>query len=208
MGLNESSGGGTDGRTGTMARDSRPDQERRTVGDIAAGANDNERNEPRERLDRVAPRRRGGGLRFYKPSQGYYTRIWTAVGGTILVLWGGASLFDQLTGLLDPGTRYYYPVSYGVTVAFVLALAAVLYWLVGLSRKANEFFIATEGEMKKVSWSSRKEVIRSTKVVITTVVLLGTILFVVDLAFMWFFSAINVLKAFSGFSALFGGGKS
>ena len=95
---------------------------------------------------------------------------------------------------------------YGVAVGFMLAMGVLLYWVVGLNRKANDFFIATEGEMKKVNWSSRQEVVRSTKVVIVTVVLMGVFLFVVDLLFMEFFSSIEVLKTPSMLRKLFGHG--
>ncbi|MBU0718456.1 MAG: preprotein translocase subunit SecE [Planctomycetes bacterium] len=54
--------------------------------------------------------------------------------------------------------------------------------------------VATEGEMKKVSWSSKAEVIGSTKVVIMFTVLLAALLFVVDLVFQRFFTYIGVLK--------------
>ena len=192
--------------TGTVAGGPHPHLEGRAVTDVPAESN--EQNEPRERETRqvtpVRSRRSGGGLRFYKPSQGYYTRICTAVGGAVLVLWGAAALYDQLAAYMDAKTKYYNPVTYGLTVAFVLAMGAVIYWLVGLSVKPNDFFIATEGEMKKVSWSSRREVIRSTKVVIVSVVLLGAMLFIADIFFMWFFSAIKVLKAFPGIGSFFG----
>ena len=52
--------------------------------------------------------------------------------------------------------------------------------------------IATEGEMKKVSWSSKKEIVGSTKVVIVTLLIMGAILFLVDLFFSYFFKLINV----------------
>lgn len=160
--------------------------------EVPAGAND--RNEPR-----VPKRpRTGGGLHFYKAGQGYYTRMFTAIGGVIVALWAAAALFDQLSSLMDPTRGYYYPVSYGLTVALVLGLGGAIYWLVGLSRRPNDFFIATEGEMKKVSWSTRKEVIRSTKVVIVTVFMLSLLLFIADLFFMWFFGAIGVLKTHDG----------
>ncbi|MEP0843041.1 MAG: preprotein translocase subunit SecE [Phycisphaerae bacterium] len=184
--------------------------------DTTAGPQDS--NEPDDRPEAGEPRPvvharptargRGGGLRFYKPGQGYYTRMFTAVGASLLVLWGAAALFGQLSSLMSTASPYRYPVSYGVTVAFVLGLGGVIYWLVGLSRRPNDFFIATEGEMKKVSWSSRKDVVRSTKVVIASVVMLAALLFLADLFFMFFFSKIGVLKAFSGvgIGALFGGG--
>lgn len=172
------------------------------VDNIAAEAGD-QREYPERR---PSPTRKvgGGGLRIYKVGQGYYTRVWTAVGGAVLIVWGAATVYDQLTGLLTPGTRYYFPLAYGLSTAWVVGLSLLLYWIVGLNRKSNDFFIATEGEMKKVSWSSRREVIRSTKVVIVTTLLMGLILFIADLAFMWFFSSIKVLKGFPGIRAFFG----
>lgn len=47
--------------------------------------------------------------------------------------------------------------------------------------------------MKKVSWSSRKEIIGSTKVVIITTLILTAILFAVDLLFTQLFVWIKVL---------------
>ncbi len=52
--------------------------------------------------------------------------------------------------------------------------------------------IATEGEMKKVSWSSKKEIIGSTKVVIVTLLLMGLVLFLVDLFNTIFMKAVGV----------------
>lgn len=205
--------GPAEGRTDMMAKDG-PDEERRAVSDLTAEANDDDRNEP-DRPESEAARplsyarpaaaaRRGGGLRFYKPGQGYYTRVWTAVGGAVLILWGAMALYQQLSSLINPKAPYYLGVSYGVATAFVVGLGAFLYWLVGLSRRTNDFFIATEGEMKKVSWSSRKDVIRSTKVVISGMLMFGALLFVADLAFMWFFHLLGVLQAFPSFASLFG----
>ncbi|MCH9001912.1 MAG: preprotein translocase subunit SecE [Planctomycetes bacterium] len=54
--------------------------------------------------------------------------------------------------------------------------------------------IATEGEMKKVSWSSKEEVIGSTKVVIMFTFMLALFLFVVDMVFQQAFRLIGVLK--------------
>lgn len=191
-----------------MSKESQSDQERRAVSDIPAGAN--ERSEPRTVSYGRSPGGRGGGggggLRIYKPKQGYHTRIWTAVGGSVLIIWGGLALYEQLRSMLDQNAAYYNPVSYGVSALFVVGMGVVLYWLVGLNRRTNDFFIATEGEMKKVSWPTRPEVIRSTKVVIVTMLLMGMILFMADLLFMGFFSLIGVLKGFPGYKAFLGFG--
>lgn len=180
------------------------------MGELAsAPSGGEERQEPsvRPTLPRALPQRpTGSGLKIYKSGQGYYTRMGTAIGAGILVIWGAYFLLDELSAALNPNAGYYYPVQYGVAVGFILALGAVLYWAVGLSRRTNDFFIATEGEMKKVNWSSRQEVVRSTKVVIVTVVLMATILFVADLLFMETFSALDVLKTPSMLQRLFGSG--
>lgn len=147
-----------------------------------------------------------GGFKIYKPNQGYHVRVGTAIGAAVLIVAGTAFWYDQLGNLMTPGTSYYLPVRYGISVGFLIVMGLLTYWVVGLNRKTNDFFIATEGEMKKVNWSTRAEVIRSTKVVIVTVVLMAILLFVVDVLFMLFFSSIKVLQASPGLSKLFGGG--
>ena len=74
-------------------------------------------------------------------------------------------------------------------------LAWVVLKLVNSPRCAD-FMIATEGEMKKVSWSSRKEIMSSTLVVIITVFIMSLLLMFVDLGFSWLFYKIGVLKIF------------
>ena len=133
-------------------------------------------------------------MRIYKPGQGRWMRIGTAVGAGVLVVSGAVFLLGVLGNAMDQNTTYYLPVQYGSAVGFLVIAGAVLYWVVGLNRKANDFFIATEGEMKKVSWSTREDIVRSTKVVIVTVVLMATLLFVADLLFMLFFVAVGVLR--------------
>jgi preprotein translocase SecE subunit len=70
----------------------------------------------------------------------------------------------------------------------------LIYWLVGAKPATSEFLIATDGEMKKVNWSTRKNIIDSTWVVIGYAVLLAVGLFLVDLMFRQFFHLIRVLE--------------
>lgn len=170
-----------------------------------------ERQEPQARHPaerRVARQAEGGtsvALRIYKPGQGYYTRLGTTLGIGVLSVWGAKFLLDELATLsLTPA--YVLPVQWGVVVGFLVLMSVLTYWITGLNRRTNDFFIATEGEMKKVRWSTRKELVRSTKVVILTVIILGVFLFVFDLLFMVFFGAIGVLKASTGWERLFGSG--
>jgi preprotein translocase subunit SecE len=74
-----------------------------------------------------------------------------------------------------------------------MGLAAAMYfWVVNYPSRAD-FMIATESEMKKVSWSSRKEVVGSTKVVIVTTFILAIILFGVDFLFTLIFHGMGIL---------------
>ncbi|HSW45378.1 MAG TPA: preprotein translocase subunit SecE [Phycisphaerae bacterium] len=136
----------------------------------------------------------GGGLRVYKAGQGYYTRVGTAIGAGLLSVWGAVFVFGQIEQYIPRADRYFMPVAYGVSVGFLAVMSILVYWVVGLNRKANDFFIATEGEMKKVSWATLVEVKRSTAVVIISVILFGAFLFAVDIGFMLLFRTIGVLK--------------
>jgi len=72
--------------------------------------------------------------------------------------------------------------------------AALIYWFVGVRRGTAEFLIATDNEMKKVNWSTRREIVGSTWVVVTATFLLAAMLFFVDLVFQQFFTLIHVLE--------------
>ena len=74
----------------------------------------------------------------------------------------------------------------------VVVLAVLMFWIVNRPKSAD-FMIATEGEMKKVSWSSRREIVGSTKVVIITTLIMGGVLFGVDLLFTVLFRWLGVL---------------
>ena len=128
-----------------------------------------------------------GFFAVYKPGQGYYTRLGTAIGGGAIAVFGAHYLY----GLLSSDNQ---AVKLGVPSILLAILGVVLFWIAGSNRKTNDFFIATEGEMKKVSWSTKKEVIGSTKVVLAFTFMMAMFLFIVDGAFMVFFSSVDVLQ--------------
>lgn len=130
---------------------------------------------------------------IYKPGQGYYTRLGTAIGGGVLILGAGDFLVGHL--LFDNESQWTLWLKYGLPALLVVGLGLLLFWITGVHRGACDFFIATEGEMKKVSWSDRNELVGSTKVVIACTLLLGFLLAVVDLAFIQFFQWIDVLRS-------------
>lgn len=168
-------------------------------------ANERNRNQPLDARNAStevqAPRgERGGFFDIYKPSQGYHTRVWTGVSAGALICWFAHFLYEKFE-LVGSGTKTQY-IQVGVAVATIVSLGLLTYWLLALNRRVCDFLIATEGEMKKVNWTSRKEIIGSTKVVIFVVIFMSIALFVVDVLFMLFFNAIGVLKG--GLTGAFG----
>ncbi len=123
---------------------------------------------------------------IYKRNQGRYTRGVTWLVGMGIVLAGAGSLSEQLV-MLQPVVRY------GIPTLLVLLAAAGLFWLVNRQKNAD-FLIATESEMKKVSWSSRREIVGSTKVVIVTALILAAVLFAVDQMFYHVFRFLNIVE--------------
>ena len=133
-------------------------------------------------------------LRVFKPGQGVHVRWGTALGAGILAVAGARWLHEWLKWpFADTSSATQMTLRTLIPVVCVLVAGYVIFWLAGRKRSTVDFMIATEGEMKKVNWSSRREVIGATKVVIFTVLTLGSLLFVVDLLFMLFFSLIGVL---------------
>ncbi len=140
------------------------------------------------------PRRGEGGLiKQYKPDQGKTTRTGTLIALLALIAWGAKFLFDRLQ-LYQGDEAWRLLITHGIPILNAVILGSVSWWFVYAHRATSDFLIATEGEMKKVSWSSRSEVIGSTKVVIMFTILLALFLFLVDFFFQQVFSSIGVLK--------------
>lgn len=142
---------------------------------------------------RPSPDGGGGFFKQYKPEQGKWTRLGTFIGCGAVIAWGAIFLFEQLS-IYEGDEAWRLMVTTGIPIAFAVIFGSVIWWITYGNRKTGDFMIATEGEMKKVSWSSRREVIGSTKVVILFTVLLTIFLFVVDVTFQYLFKYIGVLK--------------
>ena len=80
-----------------------------------------------------------------------------------------------------------------VAVVFLAAFAGVGLWLMNKPRYVD-FMIATDSEMKKVNWTSRRELMGSSKVVIIFMLLMALYLFVNDTIFGYLMYLIKVLK--------------
>ena len=129
-------------------------------------------------------------IEIYKRGQGKYTRITTFVSGAAIGLLLAWYVWNELMGT---ALQKYVYVTYAIPVVLFAGLVALMYWAVNRP-SAADFMIATEGEMKKVSWSSRKEVIGGTKVVIATMLLMAAILWAVDLLFGFTFRWLGVVQ--------------
>jgi preprotein translocase subunit SecE len=114
---------------------------------------------------------------FYKSGQGKYTRIGSAGCGAAIVALGCLQLYRTLDAV-DLGLW----VETMVPVVLFLVLSMLMMWLVNKPNVAD-FMIASEGEMKKVNWSTKHEVVVSTVVVISVVVILAVLLGAADFIF-------------------------
>ena len=118
---------------------------------------------------------------IYKRGQGKYTRLCTAFGLALIVGIGCFRLYDKLQA-----TDFGLWVETMVPVSLFVILAILIFLVVNKPSIAD-FMIAAEGEMKKVSWSSRKEIAVSTFIVIVVVVIMAVLLGITDLGFTMFF---------------------
>ena len=172
-----------------------------------------ERDERKERRDErgreaAAPVRtggRGGFFTIYKKGQGYWTRMGTAIGAALLGGLLAYNLYVWIPVLVNLGSSpdalaKERQLAIWISAA-VLAAYAILVWRLTNKPENVDFLIATDSEMKKVNWTSRRELIGSTKVVIVFMFLIAFFLFAIDLGFSYFFYLIHVLK-----SSPFGGG--
>jgi len=150
-----------------------------------------------------APRASGEGyFHIYKKGQGYWTRMGTVAAVGLLGLLMGNFLYGEIDRILmgesisklmgrmhlqDPRGAY-----------LLVAVFSLLYaWLAFhfMNKPTSvDFLIATDSEMKKVNWTTRKELMGSTKVVIGFVVVIAVLLLAYDLFFQLLFYLVGVLK--------------
>ena len=151
--------------------------------------------EKAEKVDYATPakadRDRAGFFTVYKKGQGYWTRVGTAAGAALLILLTAYQIYVYLPTWIssDRGRD----IAIGVAAAFVVGLGLLAWRLMNKPSNAD-FLIATDSEMKKVNWTSRRELIGSTRIVIVFMFMIALFLFVIDLVFWTLFYVINVLK--------------
>lgn len=124
---------------------------------------------------------------IYKANQGRHTRLGTAIGLSLIVCVGCYKLYGRINSMsLNLSGQKMLLVSTLVPAAVLAALAGLAFWLVNRPSVAD-FMIASEGEIKKVNWSSKKEIFVSTVIVISVIVLMAALLGFSDLFLGWIF---------------------
>ena len=126
-----------------------------------------------------------------KIGQGYWTRLLSVIGFGLLGVLGSVWLW-RLFETVDLGVAPVYVAS-GAALAFMLVIGGVLWWFAGSNAKSVDFLVATEGEMKKVNWSTKREIVGSTLVVIGIALTISLFCWIWDFAFSAFFAWIRVL---------------
>lgn len=105
---------------------------------------------------------------------------------------GGWWLHD-IFETVDVGINPIY-MSWGIGGLFVALCCPAIYLLTARHASTVDFLVATETEMKKVSWPTRREVSGSTLIVIFTSVLIALFCFLFDQAFFFLFVQLRVLE--------------
>jgi preprotein translocase SecE subunit len=124
-------------------------------------------------------------LKFYKKGQGYYTRLYSGLACFLIVAIGCYSLYQKL---YSPDNIWVCTLIPG---GICVGLSLLIFWMVNKPNVAD-FMIAAEGEIKKVSWSSRQEIVASTTIVIVVVLCMGFMLVGVDFLFQGLFRVLGV----------------
>jgi preprotein translocase subunit SecE len=120
---------------------------------------------------------------IYKRGQGKYTRLWSAFAVAIIAGLGCLRLYTKLEAAsLGLSTKTTLWIATMVPAGLFVITAFVIFWLVNKPSVAD-FMVAAEGEMKKVSWSSRQEIYVSTFVVIVVVIIMALLLGATDISF-------------------------
>jgi len=123
----------------------------------------------------------------YKWGQGENTRLYSAAAVAIIAAIGCWRLYQKLAAVINVTETVGLWISVTVPLGLFALAALLLYWLVNRPTVAD-FMIAAEGELKKVSFSSRREIVASTFVVIVVVILTAVMLGLADFCFNLFFS--------------------
>ncbi len=129
-----------------------------------------------------------GFFHIRKKGQGYWTRMGTAAGAALV-----GALGIQFVVVQKDYFSLSANVAYSIAALFAVAFGIGVFYFMNRSTSVD-FLIATDSEMKKVNWTSKAELLGSTKVVILFMFIIAAYLFLMDVIFGYFFWAIGVVK--------------
>ena len=132
---------------------------------------------------------------MYKSGQGYWTRVMTVIAALVLIGLGAAWVWEIFArfsygGKIEP----IYGAAGAATLVFAIG-AWFVYRLVAVKPGSVDFLIATETEMKKVNWSTRREIFGSTWVVLMVTAGITLFVYLFDRTFFFLFVWMKVLDA-------------
>ncbi len=131
---------------------------------------------------------------IYKQGQGYWVRLMSAIGFGLLVMMGVVWIWDQLSGAQISDIESVY-IQGGVSILVVVICGIIGFHFIGRKAKFVDFMIATEGEMRKVNWSTKREIVGSTILVIMLTLFIAVFCQIADLVFSAFFQWAGVLQS-------------
>ncbi len=129
----------------------------------------------------------------YKPNQGFIARVSTAAGLGLIFVAGLWRFSETLSAVTTPAWVSQPYSRIGIPMLLAAAAAWFVFRLVNQEDFA-EFLIATEAEMNKVSWTTWSDLKRATSVVLVTVVLMTTYLWLVDQVWSTVLTWIGVIR--------------
>ena len=130
----------------------------------------------------------------YKPSQGKLVRQLTFAAIALALFFGCWQLMENLRRVDSSDVNVNrLMVQYAIPGGLLLLGGWIAYRLVNFPQFAD-FLISVEGELNKVSWPGRAEVVRSAIVVIFVIFFLAALLFGFDVLWQTIFQAIGVIR--------------
>jgi preprotein translocase SecE subunit len=162
---------------------------------------DNEERAEKTSARALDSREAGGFFTIYRRGQGKWTRLGTAIASAVIIIATAIFIVNDVRGaaanVISERTA--------IIIAGVFVIVASLFVFYVQNRPKNvTFLVDTDSEMKKVNWTTKQELIGSTKIVIGFMFLLSMMLFIVDIFFGYLFYFLGVLKFSPGlFERLF-----
>jgi preprotein translocase SecE subunit len=133
---------------------------------------------------------------IYKKGQGKWTRLGTIFVAGLLGILTAYNLYHYILPYLPAsvsGDRKTLQILLAVCVGFLALFGLLTFWI--SNKPGNvDFLIATDSEMKKVNWTTKGELMGSTRVVVLFLFFIAIFLSLVDLVFYELFHFIKVLE--------------